>query len=54
MIVLLHSSIMQTYEILPALVANLRKQGYTFVTLTDMAQHSPELADRIAHAKQLN
>ena len=53
MIVLLHSSIMPTYEILPDLVAKLRKQGYTFVTLSQMAQHSPELAERIERAKQL-
>lgn len=54
MIVLLHSGIMQTYDVLPKIVSELRKQGYAFVTLSEMAQHAPEIGERIARAKQLN
>ncbi len=35
-IILLHDGIEQTYDILPRLIANLRAEGYTFVTIAQM------------------
>ena len=42
MIVLLHSGIQATYDILPSLVKRLKSEGYRFVTLTEMAQEVDE------------
>jgi peptidoglycan/xylan/chitin deacetylase (PgdA/CDA1 family) len=38
-IILLHDGIEQTWDLLPDLVARLRREGYHFVTLSEMAQH---------------
>lgn len=38
-IFLLHDGIEQTYAMLPDMVAHLRREGYKFVTLTEMVQH---------------
>lgn len=38
-VILLHDGIEQTAAILPDLIARLRRQGYRFVTLSEMAQH---------------
>lgn len=42
MIVLLHSGIQPTYDMLPSLVKRLKSEGYRFVTLTEMAQEMDE------------
>jgi len=38
-VILVHDGIEQTFRILPDLVARLRRAGYRFVTLSEMAQH---------------
>ena len=46
-VILLHSGIEQTLAILPDFVAQLRGEGYHFVTLSEMAQHL-ETTSRVA------
>ena len=38
-IILLHDGIPETLEMLPGLIDKLRKQGYKFVTISDMARN---------------
>lgn len=37
--ILLHDGIEPTLQMLPALIARLRREGYQFVTISEMAQH---------------
>ena len=46
-VILLHSGIEQTLAILPDFVAQLRRGGYRFVTMSEMAQHL-EMNSRVA------
>lgn len=38
-IILLHDGIQQTYDMLPDFVARMRRYGYKFVTISEMAEH---------------
>jgi peptidoglycan/xylan/chitin deacetylase (PgdA/CDA1 family) len=38
-IILLHDGVQQTADILPDFVARMRREGYRFVTVSEMAQH---------------
>jgi peptidoglycan/xylan/chitin deacetylase (PgdA/CDA1 family) len=38
-VILLHDGIEQTFAILPDFVARMRREGFRFVTMTEMAQH---------------
>lgn len=45
-LILLHDGIEQTLDILPDLIARLRRDGYRFVTVTELAQHL-EASERV-------
>jgi peptidoglycan/xylan/chitin deacetylase (PgdA/CDA1 family) len=38
-VILLHDGIEQTFDILPDFVARMRREGFRFVTMSEMAQH---------------
>jgi peptidoglycan/xylan/chitin deacetylase (PgdA/CDA1 family) len=52
-IVLLHSAIEPTFEALPHLVAEVRKRGYRFVTLSEMSASLPQNLRRFKPTKIL-
>lgn len=45
MVVLLHSGVQPTYDMLPSLIKKLKAQGYQFVTLSEMALHTEEFQE---------
>jgi peptidoglycan/xylan/chitin deacetylase (PgdA/CDA1 family) len=54
MVVLLHSGVQPTYDMLPSLVQKLRQQGYQFVTLSEMALHTGEFQDAMRRKNLLD
>lgn len=50
-ILLLHSGVLPTIEMLPSVVAEFRAQGYTFVTVSELFAHTP--LEEINHPERI-
>ena len=50
-ILLLHSGVLSTIEMLPSVVAEFRAQGYTFVTVSELFAHTP--LEEINHPERI-